>query len=258
MIREGSKRDDPCSRIFQSSAERFRVADTAETGDIRSGQQIHSFRRLLPTQHLQGAMARLRDNCLRRPMLDLLAQIRFGRGIHLVASSQDYRIGASQAPGRFAQQAAWKNAASSPGIRGVEKHDVEHALQATVLKAVVQHQDFALQFFDRNPCQLHPVSALEMRHVGQRFFQEEGFVVGPCFRAESSTQDGDDQALLSVKPADIFHAGRFSRTSQRQVANADHWNSGLMKRTPVPVVESIAAGDDEAINPADQIEASSL
>lgn len=97
-----------------------------------------------------------------------------------------------------------------------------------------------------------------MRHVGQRFLQKEGFIVGPRFSAKAAAQDGDLQALLAIQPADILHAGRLSRSAQRQVADTYNRHIGRMNRPPAPIVKSIPNHDDQAVKPADHIETGPL
>src|SRR6516225_8132632 len=114
-------------------------------------------RRLPPTLQLQGTMPGFSNGRPGRPAPDLGTQLRPGGVGGPVTVSQDNYLSTRQASWRLPEQSAWKDPAGAPGIGCVHKHDVEASMQPSVLEAVIQHQYFAFQFFDRNPGQLDPI-----------------------------------------------------------------------------------------------------
>src|SRR5205807_8480835 len=90
---------------------------------------------------------------------------------------QDDGASAAQARGGLSQESPREKKSVAPRVGGVNKHDIEVAMQAAVLKAIVQDQDFALQLLHGRPGQRYPIGTLQVGYVGQAFLQDHGLIV---------------------------------------------------------------------------------
>src|SRR5947209_2921687 len=109
----------------------------------------------------------------------------------------------------------------SPGVGRVDQHNVEIARQPAMLEAVIEYEDLALQFLDRDTGEGDTVGSLQMGHIGTVLFQYQRLVIGAMLSAMAATEDGDIQLPLPKKTSDILDAGRLAGAADGQVADAD-------------------------------------
>ena len=60
----------------------------------------------------------------------------------------------------FSQEPARKDSTTSVGIKAIKHHDVQITSQPSVLKSIVQQQDFGIQLFDGNAGRGHAIRIL--------------------------------------------------------------------------------------------------
>ena len=109
----------------------------------------------------------------------------------------------------------------SPRRRRIDQHDIEVARQPAMLKAVIEHQHFALQLLDGGTSQGDAVGPLQVRHVRQVLFQHQRLVIAAARAAVAATEDGHAAIEAAIEAGDILDAGRLAGAAGRQVADAD-------------------------------------
>ncbi len=171
-------------------------------------------------------------------------------GRHQIAARQDRRVRPLQAADRLAQQAARQQIAVPPRAGGVDQDEVEIALQAPMLEAIVQHQDVALQLLDRRPRQGDSISSLQMRHIGEVLFQHQCLIVPARYTSVTSAQQCHLQAALAKEPRDPFDARRLAGAADRQVADADDRDYGLVDRLPAAVEGPVSHAHAQVVTEA--------
>ena len=141
---------------------------------------------------------------------DGLAQSLALLGRRLIAACQHNDTGSPQTAWRLAQQAARQQVAVAPRGRRIDQHDIEVARQPAMLKAVVEHQHFALQLLDGGPRQGDAVGPLQVRHVGQVLFQHQRLVVAAARAAVTAAEDGHAAIEAAIEAGDILDARRLA------------------------------------------------
>ena len=119
-----------------------------------------------------------------------------------------------------------------------------------MLEAVVEYEDFSGRVFLRRRRQTHAVRSLQMRHVGQVFFENQGFIIATAMVAIASAQDNGPMAVLDEIARHIFNAGRLARATQGQVADANHRHLGPCNSLPASIVEAVSQPDRPAVRQA--------
>lgn len=94
--------------------------------------------------------------------------------------------------------------------------------QAAMLETIIQDQDFTFEFFHGGRSQCGAIRPLEVWDIGEIFFQHHRFIIATIFRPIAAAQDRHLHSAFSEETGYIFHAGSFSGSAQRQIANADH------------------------------------
>src|SRR5262249_12502867 len=99
---------------------------------------------------------------------------------------------------------------------------------------------------------------LEVRHIGQILFQDQGLVIGPVDSAVAPAENRDAPIQLPIKASDILDARRLTSSSHRQVADAHYSDRCAPARLPAALVESIAYAHGPAIRHACQPKSGAL
>ncbi len=148
---------------------------------------------------------------------------------------------------RLAKQAAREKVAVAPRVGGVDQHDIQVPMQPAVLKAVIQHQHLAVQLLDRDGGESRSIRSLQVRHIGQIFLKDQGLVVPAPLAGVAPAQNRHAHLALPIQPRHVLHAGRFSGSAQRQVANAHDWNRRPMGSSPAVFVKQVARAHRPAV-----------
>ena len=88
-------------------------------------------------------------------------------------------IGTAQRPSRLPQSSEWQQGAGKIGVR--KHHDIEIAMQTTMLEAVVQKMQLAWQFFFCQQSCLVTVCAHNNRHA--QFARDQQRLIAKLFRS---------------------------------------------------------------------------
>ncbi len=155
-----------------------------------------------------------------------------------------------QAGARLAQQAARQQPAVAPRLRRVDQHEVEVAEQPPVLEPVVQHEQFTFQLLNGGLGQRDAVFPLQMRHVGQVFFQDQRLVVRPTLGAIAAAEDGHAHVAAAVEAGHVFHERRLAGAADGEVADADDRPHDAVRAEPAAVVAEVAEADGDAVGDA--------
>src|SRR5262245_60559633 len=113
-----------------------------------------------------------------------------------------------------------------------------------MLEAIVEDQDFTLQFLDGGLCEGRSIDALQMRHVRAVLLKHQSFVIRPLLHSIPAAQYGHAQITLAQALRQKLHAGSLARAAQSQVADADHGNADFDARFPSSVKSLIAKAND--------------
>jgi hypothetical protein len=140
----------------------------------------------------------------------------------------------------------------TPGLRGIDQHQVKVARQAAMLKAIVEHQHFTFQLFDGSTRERYPVGPLQVRHVGQVFFEDEGLVIAASGTAVAATENRDAPIALTVEAGNVLDARSLAGAASRQVADADDRYRSAMHGSPATVVQAISQANCQTIGHAGQ------
>ena len=158
----------------------------------------------------------------------------------------------------FTQEAARKQITETPGGRGVDQHQIEIALETPMLKTVIEDQNLAVQFFNSHSGQRQPVGSLEMRHIGQVFLEHQCLVIASISGSVTAAHQGNPALQIPIKAGDIFDAGCFARSPERQVADADHGDGNRIRFLPAAIEQEVAAARHPAIRNTENSQAQAL
>lgn len=132
--------------------------------------------------------------------------------------------------------------AAAERVAGINGHNVEIAVESTVLEAVVEHHDMnAEPGGSGGPA--HPVAVGDVRNPRQKDRQFGGLVACVSFAGGVAPADhgrpkpGGDQLA-----ADPGHEGSFAGATERQVAHRDDRHGGGLHRQEPAIVEPVSGG----------------
>ncbi len=225
---------------------------------------------------------------------NLAMRSRSSRGV-AVALGDENGVGAGEVRRRLAQRAAREQMLVAERLLAVNQHHVvPAAAQIPVLKAVVEQQRVAAEFFNRVTPALHAVlvhqhdDVLEIRrehvrfvagHFGieqQRFavgddarrrlvFAQQDFVQQPTverrrFGTVAAREDGDVAAGVAQFAREFFHDRRFAGAADGEVADGDDLHAERLVAQDADVVKPAAHldGDLEQFRTAEQKSARQL
>ena len=144
----------------------------------------------------------------------------------------------------LAQQAAREDVAASEGIGGVDGHEVEIAMQAAVLEAVVEHHDTG-PGPRRRPGSGDPVGVGDVRHAGEQEGQLGRFVAhGAPRRAVAAGDDGRGVSRPKQAAGHPRHQRGLAGPAQGEVADADHRHRRGVGGEEAGVVGGVAGRHD--------------
>ena len=106
-------------------------------------------------------------------------------------------IGPPQSGERLAQRAAGKDVPEAKRLQRIDDDDIQIAMDAPMLKRVVEQNQLAIEFLDRHLRRRDAVGILNVRHVGQLLLQFKSFVVPRAgFGAVAAADDRHAHAAL--------------------------------------------------------------
>lgn len=93
-----------------------------------------------------------------------------------------------------------------------------------MLKAVIEYQDVAIEFFHGGLSQGDTIRTLQVRDIGQIVFEYHCLVVSSGLRTVAPAQNHDLFPPLAEMPGNVFDAGSFPGPTQCQISHADDWD----------------------------------
>ena len=223
-----------------------RVADSTKRSHLHPGQRLDGCVRRQNRSaawrefNFDGAFRLTRDPGANR--IDLFAR-------HLVNACDDDEIGSREGRRGFAQQAPGQQIIETPGIAGVDQHDVEVACEPAMLKAVVKNQELAAEFLSRHGRRGNAVGALQMRHIGTKCLEDPRLIIHPVGPGPVATADEADARTAFAKPARDEGSQRcLAGSAGRQVSETDDRDRHTRDSLPAQVVDRISNADTTFIN----------
>ncbi len=167
---------------------------------------------------------------------------------HGIGAGDGHHVGSRQLAERFTQQAAWQYVSVAPGLESVDEDEVEIAVDASMLKTIIQHDQLSLMVFDGLARGLDTIRILQVNDLGQLTSQLECLVVdGPFGCAIAATHQRHANTLLSKPVGQPSHERSLSGSTGRDISDAHHGHSYSTNRSPAKTIESISELDDPAI-----------
>jgi hypothetical protein len=170
-------------------------------------------------------------------------------GRDLIRPREDQMAGAGQSGEWLAQRTAWEKGIPFRRSCGIDQHDVEVAVKAAVLKAVVEQKELAFQLMDGAFRGGNAIGILEMRHIWEAFLQQQSLVVAGVQTAITPAQNGHSYVPLAIIAGNIFNAGSFSRSAHTQVTHTDNRHGRRVNGKPAVIVEPIPKSNSSTVRP---------
>jgi hypothetical protein len=181
-------------------------------------------------------------------------------GGDLFAAGEHDHVGAFHVVGRFAPGAPGEDAGGAEGFSGVAEEDVEVALEAAVLEAVVEDEDVGVVFLDGGAAALDAVGVDDDGDAGAFVFDDEDFVrfaagaIGEAWGAIAAGEDGGvfAEALEFLDEHD--DGGGFAGAAGGDVSDGDDGDGEFELFAEAEVVEEVSGGDEEGVDPGGDFE----
>ena len=179
-----------------------------------------------------GAMRRLDDRLAPHERARLLADLLQRHVAERVGARQHDRVGVLEAIERLAQRAGRQHAPAAERVQRVHQHQVQVAMDAKVLKPVVEQQAVrALR--DRLLAGRHAVRVGVVRRLRQLPREQQSFVVPALRRAGfaraiSAAEDRRLAAVAQARARDPLNHRRLARAADGDVPDADHRRAELL------------------------------
>ena len=136
----------------------------------------------------------------------------------------------------------------SKRLQRIDDDDIQIAMDAAMLKRIVEQNQLAIEFLDRHLRGGDAIGILNVRHVGELLLQFESFVVPrPGFGAVAAADDRHPHAALPEPAGQPFDQRRFARAAKREIPDADHRHRDALDRLPAAIVLPIPPLDGQRI-----------
>ena len=251
--------DDRRAQVREHRRERRGIADPRPGEDRRAAKRREGHVGPIgrPDQRT-GARAYGRPKRARGERRDAEVEGRERPGRHALGARHDDRVRPREPLDRLAQEAARQETPVAEGIRCIEQHDVHVAVEAAVLKPVIEQQEVDVgPLGEESSPPPHPIRVLRERHgVAEKILEHEPFVRERLARGLRSIAPREHRRTsaacerLGGEPRD---KGRLARTARRQVAHANDGNREARGNEPA-LERPKAPACDEAVRDRERTE----
>jgi hypothetical protein len=225
-----------------------RIPDPTERGDAIDRQRIERFflaAMISQRDRLMGNFNPRRGAGPRRNLVvNLLADFRTDS----VGAGQDNDIRTAQSGDRFTQQTSRQQVSIAERLERIDQYQIQIAVDTPMLKGVVQKDQLRIEFFDSGFGRFDSIGILHMWYVGEFLLQLERFVVARSGLGAVAATDDDHTNSVPAKPLDqpLDHR-RLASASDRQVTDADHRHTDLVRSASTGVKLPISPGDGQTV-----------
>ena len=116
-----------------------------------------------------------------------------------------------------------------------------------MLETIVENEQLGFEFFDRRRPDCDAIDALQMRHIGQVFFENHRLVVRPTVAAIPAAEYRDLLAVVRTPTRNVFDARRFPRPAERDVPDTNHRHREFMHLAMAVVEQPVSDADTDPV-----------